>query len=65
MRDGVEVFVADGWQVNQIDTMKLALRMTLPAVNRHLVSAADQPPAQFLGERLKAAVICGDAASTQ
>ena len=57
MRDGIEIFVADGGQIFQPHAAIHGLRIALAAIDRHLMTAGREPRGEFLGKRFEAAVI--------
>jgi hypothetical protein len=62
VRNGIEVFVAKGRKVSQVDAAIGGFRRALAAINRNVMTARGEPGRQFLGERFKPAVIGGYAA---
>ncbi len=65
MRQGVEIFVADGGQVLQADAAIDGFGEPLAAVDRHAVSARGQPGGELFGEGFESAVIGGNAARAE
>jgi len=62
VRQGVEVFVANGGKILQADAAIYRVFESLAAIDGDLVSARHQPGGDLFGEGFEPAVICGDAA---
>jgi|SRR5580658_8827527 hypothetical protein len=65
MRQGVEVFVADGREVLQADAAIDRVLKSLPAIDGYLVSARCESGGKLFGEGFESPIISRDAAGAK
>src|SRR5579883_2421934 len=65
MRDGFQIFVADGGKIAQLDAAVFRGGRTLPAIDGDLVAASGQTRRQLFGKRFEPAVARRNSAGTQ
>jgi len=63
VRQGVEILVADRGKILQPRSAVVCFWVTFAAVDRDLMTTSYEPGGEFLGERLEAPVIGGNASS--
>lgn len=65
VRECVEIFVPDGWYVNQLHAAVAIAAVAFAAIDSYIVSPLHKPDRQLFRKCFKATVVCRNAASSQ